>query len=211
MHEITINSRFANEETVGNAIAFDKGDKKIFKEIYQKWIDLNSQIALLKGRKIMFPIDLVESIIALKCNMWKVTNSMSRRYDLWDPNNKEGKNRILVQATTNAVFQMVLADSYMKEIDRVFFVKLFILDETTLHYEIYDFDIEMIYENIEKRPYTRRVIIKYDDIKNIRFLYKGIIIKHNKTEPTYTKTSLFLCEKRRFFMARTEKGVVATI
>lgn len=32
----------------------------------------------------------------------------------------------------------------------------------------------------------------------IRFLYKGIIIKHNKTEPTYTKTSLFLCEKRRF-------------
>lgn len=47
--------------------------------------------------------------------------------------------------------------------------------------------------------------------KYIRFLYKGIIIKHNKTEPTYTKTSLFLCEKRRFFMARTEKGVVATI
>lgn len=49
------------------------------------------------------------------------------------------------------------------------------------------------------------------DIFRLRFLYKGIIIKHNKTEPTYTKTSLFLCEKRRFFMARTEKGVVATI
>ena len=47
--------------------------------------------------------------------------------------------------------------------------------------------------------------------QSVRFLYKGIIIKHNKTEPTYTKTSLFLCEKRRFFMARTEKGVVATI
>ena len=43
-------------------------------------------------------------------------------------------------------------------------------------------------------------------MKSLRFLYKGIIIKHNKTEPTYTKTSLFLCEKRRFFMARTEKG-----
>ena len=48
-------------------------------------------------------------------------------------------------------------------------------------------------------------------VDTVRFLYKGIIIKHNKTEPTYTKTSLFLCEKRRFFMARTEKGVVATI
>ena len=54
-------------------------------------------------------------------------------------------------------------------------------------------------------------LIKKNYFKTIRFLYKGIIIKHNKTEPTYTKTSLFLCEKRRFFMARTEKGVVATI
>ena len=45
----------------------------------------------------------------------------------------------------------------------------------------------------------------------IRFLYNGIIIKHQKTEPTYTKTSLFLCEKRRFFMARREKGVVPII
>ena len=44
-----------------------------------------------------------------------------------------------------------------------------------------------------------------------RFLYNGIIIKHQKTEPTYTKTSLFLCEKRRFFMARREKGVVPII
>lgn len=42
----------------------------------------------------------------------------------------------------------------------------------------------------------------FEKVKNtvqiVRFLYKGIIIKHNKTEPTYTKTSLFLCEKRRF-------------
>lgn len=57
-------------------------------------------------------------------------------------------------------------------------------------------------------------VLKFDLLENIgrivvvnlRFLYKGIIIKHNKTEPTYTKTSLFLCEKRRFFMGRTEKG-----
>ena len=40
----------------------------------------------------------------------------------------------------------------------------------------------------------------------IRFLYKGIIIKHNKTEPTYTKTSLFLCEKRRFLWPGLRKG-----
>ena len=60
-----------------------------------------------------------------------------------------------------------------------------------------------------KVQFDEDMVIDYSS--RIRFLYKGIIIKHNKTEPTYTKTSLFLCEKRRFFMARTEKGVVATI
>ena len=47
-------------------------------------------------------------------------------------------------------------------------------------------------------------------LRKITFLYNGIIIKHQKTEPTYTKTSLFLCEKRRFFMAWFWKGVVLT-
>ena len=67
-------------------------------------------------------------------------------------------------------------------------------------------------EELEKDPNMDfNVYRKEEALKYLRFLYKGIIIKHNKTEPTYTKTSLFLCEKRRFFMARTEKGVVATI
>lgn len=64
----------------------------------------------------------------------------------------------------------------------------------------------------EKSLHTLVDSVQYDvNLFKVRFLYKGIIIKHNKTEPTYTKTSLFLCEKRRFFMARTEKGVVTTI
>lgn len=53
--------------------------------------------------------------------------------------------------------------------------------------------------------------VKDYTFEELRFLYNGIIIKHQKTEPTYTKTSLFLCEKRRFFMARREKGVVPII
>ena len=78
--------------------------------------------------------------------------------------------------------------------------------------------VKMLYELITKK-YKKKLVMD-DSRKNtkiqyfqilFRFLYKGIIIKHNKTEPTYTKTSLFLCEKRRFFMARTEKGVVMTI
>lgn len=68
-----------------------------------------------------------------------------------------------------------------------------------------DFTIHSTAERLDQ-------ILKLDESCDyFRFLYKGIIIKHNKTEPTYTKTSLFLCEKRRFFMARTEKGVVTTI
>ena len=63
----------------------------------------------------------------------------------------------------------------------------------------------------QKHTHPRALIYDPKYQKSFRFLYKGIIIKHNKTEPTYTKTSLFLCEKRRFFMARTEKGVVTTI
>lgn len=51
-----------------------------------------------------------------------------------------------------------------------------------------------------RSPHRGRIGICKLNIVNsqLRFLYKGIIIKHNKTEPTYTKTSLFLCEKRRF-------------
>lgn len=65
--------------------------------------------------------------------------------------------------------------------------------------------------NYDRRNQERWQNVLYFAVVSFRFLYKGIIIKHNKTEPTYTKTSLFLCEKRRFFMARTEKGVVTTI
>lgn len=54
-----------------------------------------------------------------------------------------------------------------------------------------DLEDEMIIQNMSVQPNGSVWL-------DLRFLYKGIIIKHNKTEPTYTKTSLFLCEKRRF-------------
>lgn len=71
--------------------------------------------------------------------------------------------------------------------------------------------IYLCYDEYKKGKMSLRNFKIVSICESLRFLYKGIIIKHNKTEPTYTKTSLFLCEKRRFFMARTEKGVVATI
>lgn len=84
-----------------------------------------------------------------------------------------------------------------------------------------DFADNLPPEAIERLPEDDRpaivMISDYPEFKRrlieklLRFLYNGIIIKHQKTEPTYTKTSLFLCEKRRFFMARREKGVVPII
>ena len=84
------------------------------------------------------------------------------------------------------------------------------------HKRINDFIEARFIPSIFSKGYVKNRSIYHNALAHLyndyfRFLYKGIIIKHNKTEPTYTKTSLFLCEKRRFFMARTEKGVVMTI
>ena len=78
-------------------------------------------------------------------------------------------------------------------------------------FDLYILDIELPCINGVEVGQKLRNELGQEYAQLLRFLYKGIIIKHNKTEPTYTKTSLFLCEKRRFFMARTEKGVVTTI
>lgn len=174
MHEVSIFTKGASEETIGNAIAFDKTDRSLLREIYEKWYELNTQIALLKGRRIMFPMELLEAIICMQHDMWKVTNSMSRRYDLWDPNADEDKNRILVQVTSNAVFQTFVSERLIEEIDRLFFVKLFISKGEPLRYEIFDFDVRSFAEE-EISVVPGRRIIKYDDLKSIPYnnIYKG--------------------------------------
>lgn len=78
--------------------------------------------------------------------------------------------------------------------------------------QFYDFSTDLEFNDLLKTlPEDSRLIFQMYYGEQFRFLYNGIIIKHQKTEPTYTKTSLFLCEKRRFFMARREKGVVPII
>lgn len=79
--------------------------------------------------------------------------------------------------------------------------------KTLLFANIVDMFVEM-----KRQIYPQGILeVNENNYYKVRFLYNGIIIKHQKTEPTYTKTSLFLCEKRRFFMARREKGVVPII
>ncbi|MBP3603826.1 MAG: Bsp6I family type II restriction endonuclease [Lachnospiraceae bacterium] len=174
MHEITIYTKNASKEIIGNAVAYDKQDKKILKDIYKKWVELNEQIGLLKGRRILLPGELIEGIVCLQCGMWKVTNGISRRYDLWDPNSTDGKNRICVQATTSAIFQMFLPDYVIGEVDRILFVKFYFSTNETLKYEILDFDIEQVLQIGNSNYPTRRTVIKYSDLKEIS--YNNIII-----------------------------------
>lgn len=112
----------------------------------------------------------------------------------------QGKNIILLAILIWAILHLIY-----------FLLVLFAI----FKFNVQNMDKEIDEENKWKNEIVKKIAIIQSDmqeiVKEIRFLYKGIIIKHNKTEPTYTKTSLFLCEKRRFFMARTEKGVVATI
>lgn len=69
------------------------------------------------------------------------------------------------------------------------------LQDTKVKYLVISGDLA---ESARRKEYIvlEKILNRFCD--KFRFLYKGIIIKHNKTEPTYTKTSLFLCEKRRF-------------
>ena len=175
MHEITIYTKNASKEIIGNAVAYDKQDKKNLKEIYNKWMELNEQIGALQGRRIMFPGELIEGIVCLHCDMWKVTNSIARSFDLWDPNADDGKNRVVVYATTSVVFQMLLPEKLIGSVDRVLLMKLFISKGQSLKYEIYDFDIEQILNLDNSKYMERRKIIKFEDLKEIPYnnIYVG--------------------------------------
>jgi len=169
MHEITIYTKNASKEIVGNAVAYDKQDRKILKAIYNKWMELNEQIGMLQGRRVMFPGELIEGIVCLHCDMWKVTNAIARHFDLWDPNADEGKNRIDVYATTSAVFQMILPERLIDSVDRILFVKLYVSKGESLKYEIYDFDIEQILSMGDSRDIRRRTVVKFEDLKEIPY------------------------------------------
>ena len=168
MHEITSFTYNAPEEIVGNAIAFDKQDKKLFKDIYMQWRELNMQLAMMQGRHLSIPGELIEGIVCLHCGMWKVTNCLSKHYDLWDPNAEDGKNRISVRVASGSVFQMFLPHNIAKYIDRVLFVKLYTSKTDSLQYEIYDFDIEQI-EQYKSSLHNGRIFIRQEELKNLPY------------------------------------------
>lgn len=112
-------------------------------------------------------------------------------------------SRAAIRGGISPELAFTMADNYICDIERQ-------KDKKVIAKKAEEYEEEFARQVMEakKSPETNHYVEKAKDYiyKHLRFLYKGIIIKHNKTEPTYTKTSLFLCEKRRFFMGRTEKG-----
>lgn len=121
-------------------------------------------------------------------------------------------NDMKTQGNTLSLWRVESMDK--KDIDPVIVINS-LLGDTISKIDLIFIPEDMIRDFALKQKDGNTVVSKYCnlhyDIVSLRFLYNGIIIKHQKTEPTYTKTSLFLCEKRRFFMARREKGVVPII
>lgn len=155
-----------NENDQIEAIKYEQKDESLLKSAYNKWNELNEELIRLQGRKMIFPSDLIESIICSRYEMLKICNSSYARFDIWDPKASDKKNRIMVQATTNAIFQLHLSESQAKEIDRILFVKLFVVNGERLKYEIYDFLVEDIV-NAEETSKISRVVIDYHKMESL--------------------------------------------
>lgn len=168
MHEISSSNKNLSVEAIGTMVAYDKQDKKTLKEIYNTWTELNEQIGILQGRRVMVPEELIEGIVCSHCEMWKVTNSVARGFDLWDPNAEEGKNRVHVYATTGNAFHILFPQRLVDSLDRILLVKLYVSKDEPLKYEIYDFDIKQII-NYGHLSHIGRVVLKFDELEKIPY------------------------------------------
>ena len=172
MYEITSRSQNADLEIAGKAVAYDKNDKKVLTEIYDKWVEMNELISKIDGKRTSIPSELIEGVVCLECGMWKVKNSLGRRFDLWDPNAENGKNRVEILVTTSALFSTMLSRTKLEEVDRILLVKLYFSKHSSLSYEIFDYDVEEILSRFPEQNRMSRIMIRYDDFRNMEYRKK---------------------------------------
>lgn len=181
MHE-KIECIHINEELMKcKFIIFDKQDKRHLKNIYLNWLNLNRSIIEIGGKRQPIPAELVEGIVCLECNIWKVANDFKVKYDLWDPNENENRRRIELKYTINGVYRLMFPRLRRKEFDRLIFVKLFIDNGNGLEYEIYEYDYEQVMDMVERShkydffSNSDKVILDYKeiDISNKNLIKRG--------------------------------------
>lgn len=167
--------------TEGNFIedvfVFENRDKEQIKNIYLNWIKIDTQLRQLGGRRLSFPVEIVEAIVCIELNMYKIDNN--RIYsDLYDPNLR---HNISVKVGTNETYRMPLSYNEIMENDQIFFVKLDI-GTNQLKYEIIEFLMRDVKEYILNQKTinlqdNRRILMQYRELMQIKntIILKGFL------------------------------------
>lgn len=130
-----------------NIIQYDEEDMFLLQKLYSDWMNLNEKIKRIGGRPTILPSEFVEALVACKMGYWRV-DDMSLGFDCFDPKVPEGNNRIEIKyATARTDFS-----SFSPEIkwDRLNFVKFYNESPEDCYFEVYDIDIQMIFEESER-------------------------------------------------------------
>jgi len=130
-----------------NIIQYEEEDMLLLQKMYFDWMNLNEKIRRIGGRPTTMPPEFVEALVAYKMGYWKI-DDMRFGFDCFDPNAPKGNNRIEIKyATGRTDFS-----SFSSEIkwDRLNFVKFYNESPDDCYFEVYDIDIQMIFEESER-------------------------------------------------------------
>lgn len=142
---------------------FENSDRRRIREIYSNWVNMDIDLRQLGGRRPIFPVEIVEAIVCIELNMYKVDNNRVY-YDLYDPNPNryDDLGRVNVKVAINETYRMQLNEKEIMDSDRIMFVKLYI-ERAELCYEIFEFqtrDIEE-YLRFNRREINLRSSIRF--------------------------------------------------
>ncbi len=142
---------------------FENSDRRRIKEIYLNWTKMDIELRQLGGRRPIFPIEIVEAIICIELNMFKVDNNRVY-YDLYDPNSFQYNDlgRVNLKIAINETYRMQLNEKEIMDSDRILFVKLYI-EREELGYEIIEFQTRFIeeYLRFNRREISSRSSIRF--------------------------------------------------
>lgn len=141
-HSLNISEKI----TPTNIIKYEEEDLLLLQELYSNWMKLNEKIKTIGGRPSMLPPEFVESLVALKLGYYRI-DDMRLRFDCYDPNAPQGSNRIEIKYGTGRTD----ISSFSPEInwDRLNFVKFYNESPFDCYFEIYDIDVQTIFNESE--------------------------------------------------------------
>ena len=174
--------KFNNKEVQLELLLFENNDKKIFKETFTNWLNLNKTITgELRGtRKTNFPDALSESIFCLEMDCGKLISSKnsggySTSFDCYD---YKRNKRIQVKCSSS---KGPTSFGPRSEYDEIYFIDFFADNKIDGSYKIYlleNLDIDNIKVN-------KNQTLKEQQVKDRRprFEIRSQLIKPKKIQP----------------------------